>query len=85
MSVNIVISIDQDIHDPLTMGQTSVVSEIFRIATDIIKCDGKVIVQRQFGNSVPDILCQFDCVDDLEGWRDRLNEVQIKLGRDEIE
>lgn len=85
MSINIIIAIDQDIHDPLTMGQTNIVSEIFKIASEVINNSGKVVVQRQYDNALPEVLCEFDNLDELSAWKERLNDAQIKLGREEIE
>jgi len=84
MSVNIIISMDENINDPLTMGQTHVVSEVVRLASEVLKNGGKVIVQRVFVNAPPAELCIFEKEVDLNGWKERLNEVQIKLGRDQI-
>lgn len=84
MSIDIIISI-RDIKDPLTMGQTSIVSEVFRIASDVLNNGGKVIVQQVYTNAPPDQLCVFEKESDLSSWKERLNEVQIKLGREQIE
>ncbi|UCV02702.1 hypothetical protein [Dechloromonas denitrificans] len=84
MSIDITISIDDNINDPLTMGQTHIVSEIFRIASEVLTNGGKVIVQRVYTNAQPDTLCEFKSESELSGWKERLNEVQIKLGREQI-
>ena len=84
MSIDITISVDKNINDPLTMGQTHIVSEIFRIASEVLANGGKVIVQRVYTNTTPDLLCVFKYETELSGWKERLNEVQIKLGREQI-
>ena len=85
MKFDIIISINENIKDPLTMGQTHVVSEIFRIASGVLASGGKVIVQREYSNAKPDRLCVFDKQADLDAWKERLNDVQIKLGQDKID
>jgi hypothetical protein len=84
MSIDITISIDNNIKDPLTMGQTHIVSEVFRIASEVLANEGKVIVQRVYTNAPPDTLCEFKTEKELNGWKERLNEVQVKLGREQI-
>ena len=84
MSINIIIAIDQNIHDPLTMGQTDIVNNIFRIAASVLKNGGKVIVQHQYDNTEPDVICEFSNTEELSGWKDRLNNAQIVLGREQI-
>ena len=75
---------DENIHDPLTMEQTQMVSEIFDHASKILENGGKVIVQRVFTNAPPNQLCVFDKLEDLTGWKERLNDVQVILDRDTI-
>jgi hypothetical protein len=84
MSIDITISVDENINDPLSMGQTHIVSEVFRIANEVLINGGKVIVQRVYTNAEPDQLCVFKSEAELRGWKDRLNDVQIKLGREHI-
>ena len=85
MSLDITISIDQNIHDPLIMGQTDIVGEIFRIAADVIRNGGRVIVKRVYTNADPDRIFEFSTEEELKGWKKLLNEAQIVLGRDEIQ
>lgn len=84
MSIDITISVDENINYPLTMGQTHIVSEVFRIAREVLSNGGQVIVQRVYTNAAPDQLCVFKNETELSGWKDRLNDVQIKLGREQI-
>jgi len=81
MSINIIIAIHENICDPLTMGQTDIVSGIFRDAANILANGGKVVVQRQYSNAPPDVLCEFTNEEELSAWKDRLNKVQIILKR----
>ncbi len=84
MSIDITISFDDNINDPLTMGQTRIVGEVFRIASEVLANGGKVIVQRVYTNAPPDLLCEFRTEKELSDWKTCLNEVQIKLGREQI-
>ena len=85
MSIDIIIAIDQNIHDPLTMGQTHIVSGIFRIASSVLENGGKVVVQRQYNNNAQsEVLCEFSNSEELSAWKERLNEVQVILRQKQI-
>lgn len=84
MTIDLIIAIDQNINDPLTMGQSSIVSNIFNIASNIIEEGGKIIVQRQYDNANPDKLYTFETTEELADWKKKLNEMQVILNREEI-
>ena len=84
IDADIIISFDADINDPLTMGQTHIVSGIFREASKALTNGRKVIVQRFYTNAPPETLCEFNSQSELSGWKERLNAGQITLGREQI-
>lgn len=54
--------------DALTMGVTD---EIFRKAFQTVKDGGKVIIQKEYSNSPPQIMKIFDTEEEIESWKKR--------------
>lgn len=84
MNFDMIISIDENINDPLLEGDVSIVNQVLSIARQVTESGRKVEVQRQYSNSVPDIIETFTTPEQIDEWRDRLNKVQKILGRENI-
>ncbi|WP_163576438.1 hypothetical protein [Halomonas faecis] len=84
MNFDFIISIDENIHDPLMMGEVDIVREILDIAEQVTTAGRKVVVQRQYTNAAPDTIETFTKPEQVQAWRERLNKTQGMLGRESI-
>jgi hypothetical protein len=82
--ISLVINIT-DIEDGLALEMSEVVSDIIKVSRGIVEKGGKVIIQREYTNSPPDLLVEYTKVEELDIWKEKLNIVQEKLGRKAIE
>ena len=74
-----------DISDALTLGNNSIVAEIFGIAEGIVKQGGKIILQRKYENTSPDLIAEFTTLEEVNNWKEKINEAQTALRRPEID
>ncbi|WP_421226515.1 hypothetical protein [Aeromonas jandaei] len=73
-----------DISDALTLGQNTIVSSIIDHAKDLVANGGVVTIERRYENADPVHLISYNTVQQIEAWKDRLNEVQETLGRAKV-
>ncbi len=74
-----------DIGDALTLGQNTIVSSIIDHAKDLVANGGIVTIERRYENANPDHLVSYNTVQEIEEWKDKLNEVQEILGRAKVD
>jgi len=72
IGMNLIISFDV-FFDALTMGQMNIVEGIFGFGEQIIDDGGKIIIQREYTNSSPEVLAEFKSLEALRDWKKRLN------------
>ncbi len=65
-----------DISDALSLGQNTIVDSIMNEARDLVSNGGKVTIEHRYENANPDHLITYCSVDEIESWKERLNEVQ---------
>jgi hypothetical protein len=73
-----------DIGDALTLGKNSIVSSIIDQAKDLVRDGGMVTIERRYESAPPDHLVSYKTVQEIEAWKDKLNELQDVLGRTKV-
>lgn len=62
--------------DAFTMKNITLSNEIFRMANEAINSGGKVIVQKEYINSKPEIMNVFTSLDELEKMKNKFIEIE---------
>jgi len=74
-----------DISDSLTLDQNALVSSIITQARDLVAAGGVVTIERRYDNASSDHLVSYSTVEDIDAWKNKLNEVQKTLGCKKID
>lgn len=72
------------ISDALALGDTGIVSSIVNACGDAIDQGAVVQLRREFEDLPPQVLAEFKSREELDNWKDKLNEVQKILKREGI-
>ena len=72
------------IFDALELGDTGVVRTILNACGDAIDQGAVVQLRREFEDLPPQVLAEFKSREELDNWKDKLNEVQKILKREGI-
>lgn len=84
MNFDINICIDENIADPLAMGQVEIVRQILDLAEQVTNAGRKVTVMRNFVNAPTQTIATLTSPGQVQEWRTKLNEAQIILGKPPI-
>ena len=74
-----------DVCDALTLGQNPIVSSIISCAKVLVANGGIVTIERRYENANDEPLVSYKTVEEIDDWKDKLNEVQEILGRSKVE
>jgi hypothetical protein len=70
-----------DIEDALVLERNPIVESIIKSAIDIVKNGGKVVLQREYTNSPPEIIAEYYSEQEIVDWKDKINNTQELLNR----
>lgn len=73
-----------DITDALALDENEIVVSIFSYARKIVKQGGSIVIEQTYGNAQPNVLAKYSTEQEIENWKNKLNEIQIILHRDVI-
>ena len=74
-----------DITDYLTLGENSIVRSIIAQSRDIVKAGGIVTIERRYENAMPTHIVSYKSEQEVDQWKEKLNDVQVILGREKID
>jgi hypothetical protein len=74
-----------DISDALALGENSIVENIFKTAKEIIKQGGSIIIEQRYENAQSDILAKYSTEIEVDNWKNKLNDIQVRLKRQKID
>jgi len=81
--MNLTINIT-DVNDALTFEQIPIVRAIFSYAEEFINNGGRIIIRKEFISNESLILAEFTTIEEIQNWKNKLNEIQTSLNRENI-
>ena len=79
------ICLTDDISNPLALGENKIVQDIFPIAKEIVKQGGSIILEQCYENAPSEILARYSTEQEVDNWKNNLNNIQVVLKRNQIE
>lgn len=85
MQYDLIVDIDGNIHDPLTMKQPEMVASVFRLAREALATGKTVTIERRFSNAPSEAKAVFTTLDNFNAYAERLNDALRELSLPVVE